>query len=91
MERITFGDPRAWLAAVIYFAVPYFAFETPVPNALGLAAAVLICWAFGFGRHWIMNVAVAVMLIGFAVMVGWLSAPARWPTEVSNWLNACPR
>lgn len=80
MERITFVDPRQWLAAIIYFAALYLALKTPWYLAAGLAAAVIICWAFSFGRNWIMNAAVLLMLFAFAVVAGWI--PQDWPVTV---------
>jgi hypothetical protein len=84
MEQITLRDPRQWLAAVIYFVALYFPFEAPLPVALGLSGAVVVCWALSFGRHWIMNVSIAVMLIGFAVAAGWVPHPAGWSPAIAR-------
>jgi uncharacterized protein (DUF2062 family) len=82
MEQITLADPRLWLAAIIYFVALYFPLGAPLPIAAGLSAAVFVCWVFSFGRHWIMNAAIAVMLIGFAIVAGWIPQPARWVTAI---------
>jgi len=87
MEPITFSDPRQWLAASIFFLALYLAFGASLGMSAAVAVAVMICWACSFGRHWIMNTATAVMMVAFAVALGWLPQPTTWSVVIARLLG----
>jgi hypothetical protein len=87
MEQDVLADPRLWLAGAIYFLALYFAMGTSLWLAAAVGASVMLCWAFGFGRHWIMNIGTGLMLIAFAITAGWLPHPQNWSAAIFQVLH----